>query len=157
MEPATIPHPDIGVSIPGYVFGEQLHESPRIAVYRAVQTAQNRSVVIKVLRGERPSFSELVQFRNQYAITKNLAIPGMIQPYSLEPYGNSYALVMEDFGGGSLGEYVQHQSLEISSLLSIALQLADILHDLCRHRVVHKDIKPANILIHPDSKEILNG
>ena len=39
-------------------------------------------------------------------------------------------------------------------VLAIALQLTDILHHLCQHRVVHKDLKPANILIHPDSKQV---
>ncbi|MBF2060444.1 MAG: hypothetical protein IGR91_09755, partial [Fischerella thermalis M66_A2018_004] len=49
------------------------------------------------MRNEYPSFNELVQFRNQYTIAKNLHISGIVQPLSLETYGNGYALVMEDF------------------------------------------------------------
>lgn len=49
------------------------------------------------MRNEYPSFNELVQFRNQYTIAKNLHIPGIVQPLSLETYGNGYTLVMEDF------------------------------------------------------------
>jgi len=140
--------------IAGYTIVEQLYLGSRTAVYQAVQTAQQRSVVIKVLRREYPSFGELVQFCNQYTIAKNLPSPGIVQPLSLEPLGSGYALVMEDCGGVSLGKYIQQQSLDLADVLAIARQIADILHDLCQHRVVHKDIKPANILIHPESKQV---
>ncbi|MEH2456665.1 ATP-binding sensor histidine kinase [Nostoc sp.] len=150
----TSTSPDSSPEIAGYAIVEQLYQGARTAVYRAVQTTTQRPVVIKVLRRDYPSFGELVQFRNQYTITKNLPIPGIVQPLSLEPIGNSYALVMEDYGGVSLGKYVQRQSLELTEVLAIALQIADILHNLCQHRVVHKDIKPANILIHPESKQV---
>ena len=151
-EASTSPH--VLPKIPGYGIVEQLYLGSRTAVYRAVQTAQQRPVVIKVLRREYPSFGELVQFRNQYTITKNLPIPGIVQPLSLEPLGNTYALVMEDFGSVSLSKYIQQQSLGLIEVLAIALQIADILHDLHQHRVVHKDIKPANIIICPESQQI---
>ena len=61
---------------------------------------------------------------------------------------------MEDWGGVALGKYLQQQSLTLTDVLAIALQITDILHDLSQHRVVHKDIKPANILIHPDTKQV---
>ncbi|MCC5615627.1 AAA family ATPase [Nostoc sp. CHAB 5836] len=145
---------DVLPKIPGYAIVEQLYLGSRTAVYRAVEVANERPVVIKVLRREYPSFGELVQFRNQYTIAKNLPIPAIVQPLSLEPLGNSYALVMEDFGGVSLSKYTQQQSLRLIEVLAIALQVAYILHDLCQHRVVHKDIKPANILICPESKQV---
>jgi predicted ATPase/signal transduction histidine kinase len=141
-------------SIPGYTIVEELYWGTRTAVYRAVQMPQQRPVVIKVLRSDYPSFSELAQFRNQYAIAKNLPIPGIIQPLSLEPFGNGYALVMEDYGGVALEKYIQQQSLDLTDVLEIAIQTADTLHDLYCHYVVHKDIKPANLLIHPESKQI---
>lgn len=140
--------------VPGYEIVEQLYLGSRTAVYRAVHNAQQRPVVIKVLQREYPSFCELLQFRNQYKIAKGLPISGIAQPLNLEPLGSSYALVMEDWGGISLGKYIQQQSLDLTEVLAIALQIADILHDLCQHQVVHKDIKPANILIHPESKQV---
>lgn len=141
-------------TIAGYTLVEQLYLGSRTAVYRAVQANSQQPVVIKVLRRDYPTFSELVQFRNQYTIAKNLNIPGVVQPISLEPVGGSYALVMEDWGGMSLSKYMQQRPLELPEILAIALQLADTLHDLCQHRVVHKDLKPANILIHPETKQV---
>ncbi|NJL55061.1 AAA family ATPase [bacterium] len=154
MKPFSSASQHIFPAIPGYTIVEQLYLGSRTAVYRAVQTEEQRPVVIKVLRREYPSFSELVQFRNQYAIAKNLPIAGIVRPLSLEPVGNGYALVMADDGGVALGKYLQRQSLSLEEVLEIALQIADILHELSQNRVVHKDIKPANILIHPESKQI---
>jgi predicted ATPase len=140
--------------IVGYTITESLYLGSKTAVYRAIQTEQQFPVVIKVLQRDYPTFGELVQFRNQYAIAKNLPIAGIIHPLSLESFGNSYALIMEDWGGVSLEKYIQQQPLDLDETLAIALQLADLLHDLYQHRVIHKDIKPANILIHPNSKQI---
>ncbi|WP_414517211.1 AAA family ATPase [Nostoc sp. PCC 9305] len=154
MTLAAIPYSNSLPHIPGYAIVEQLYAGSQTIVYRAVQKSSQRPVVIKLLHQDYPTFSELLQFRNQYTITKNLNIPGIAHPYSLEAYGNSYALVMEDFGGISLRDYTQNYSLSLQEILEIARQIADILHDICQHRVIHKDIKPANILIHPESQQV---
>ncbi|MEH2028106.1 MAG: AAA family ATPase [Nostoc sp.] len=140
--------------ISGYTITEQLYLGSRTTLYRAIHNNQQFPVVIKVLQREYPTFGELVQFRNQYTIAKNLPIDGIIQPLSLEIFGNGYALVMTDWGGISLDKYIQQQQLDLTQKLVIAVQLADILHNLHSSRVIHKDIKPANILIHPDSKQV---
>jgi predicted ATPase/signal transduction histidine kinase len=141
-------------ALPGYHLLDCLHQGSRTAVYRARHTATERPVVVKVLAEEYPSFTKLVQFRNQYTVTKNLPLSGIVRSLDLVPWGNSYALVMEDVGGLSLAHYLQRQSLTLEDVLDIAVQLSDIFHDLHQQRVIHKDIKPANILIHPDSKQV---
>ena len=146
--------PVIPYHLPGYSLADTLYQGTRTTVYRAVETATQQSVVIKVLSREYPSFGELVQFRNQYTVAKNLPISGIVRPLSLAPNGNGYALVMEDFGGIDLGQYAKQYTLSLSEILDIAIQLADTLHELHQHRVIHKDIKPANILIHPESKQV---
>ncbi|MEM9926067.1 MAG: serine/threonine-protein kinase PknK, partial [Cyanobacteria bacterium P01_D01_bin.50] len=177
---------DLTITLPGYRLMEELYRGSRTVVYRALQEISGkelRPVVVKLLQQEYPSFRELLLFRNQYTIAKNLDFPGIIRPYALEPYRNSYALVMEDFGGVSLGEYIMKAddwrgSLDIfrdegyhgwgstafgelsvratflQELLSILLQITDILHYLYQNRVIHKDIKPANILINPETKQV---
>ncbi|BAY79794.1 serine/threonine protein kinase with two-component sensor domain (plasmid) [Nostoc linckia NIES-25] len=145
---------DLTCSIPGYNPIEQLYCGSRTIVYRGIRELDSQPVVIKFLKREYPTFNELLQFRNQYTIANNLEIPGIVRFLCLEPYRNSYALVMEDFGGVSLRVYAQDQLLSITEVLEIALQLADILHGLYCHRVIHKDIKPANILIHPQTKQV---
>ncbi|MEG3841888.1 AAA family ATPase [Microcoleus sp. herbarium14] len=159
---------DAIVNLSGYQIGEQLYVGFKTLVYRAIRESDGQPVVIKLLHNPFPNFSELVQFRNQYTIAKNLNLPSIVKPLTLEAYGNSYALIMEDFGGVSLSAYVKgdrqqpadtdenqpDKSLPLAEFFNLALQLTDVLHYLSQNRVIHKDIKPANILINPGSKQI---
>ena len=70
------------------------------------------------------------------------------------PRLSSDRITKEDFGGISLQQYAIAHPLSISDILAIVLQMADILNDLCQHRIIHQNIKPANIIIEPDSKHI---
>ncbi|MGD1860558.1 MAG: PAS domain S-box protein [Leptolyngbyaceae cyanobacterium] len=137
-----------------YTAVETVYQGTRTLVYRAVCRSDDQPAVIKILRSSHPHPDELLQFRNQYTITKNLAIPGVVQPIALETYGNGYALVMADVGGISLDQYLKAHPLSVEEVLAIAQQFADILHHLHQAHVIHKDIKPANVLIHPETQQI---
>jgi len=147
----------------GYHINEQIYAGNRTLVYRGLRSSNGQPVVIKLLRNDFPPFNELVHFRNQYVIAKNLQIPGTVKAYSLETYNNHYALVMEDFGGISLSSYLASlvfasneplKGLPINEFLPIAIQIANSLDGLYRHHVIHKDLKPANILINPTTKQV---
>ena len=148
--------------LPGYQITEELYIGTRTLVYRGIRISDQQPVVIKLLRNEYPNFNEIVQFRNQYTIAKNLDFPNIVKPLALEAYHNSYALVMDDFGGVSLSSYLQittdasqpSKSLPLAEFLQIARQLTDIINYLYQNRVIHKDIKPANILINPETKQL---
>jgi predicted ATPase/signal transduction histidine kinase len=145
---------DITTKIPGYFLTEQLYTGSKTLVYRGIRELDNQPVVLKLLRQEYPSFKELLQFRNQYAIAKNLNLPGVIRCYSLENYRNSYLLIIEDFGGISLKEYTLNYNLDLTDFLAIALQIVTALNGLYNQRIIHKDIKTANILINPITKQV---
>ncbi len=144
------------IELTGYQILDRIYSGTRTLVYRAIRICDETPVVIKVLRSAYPSFSELVQFRNQYTIAKNLNLPGIIQTYSLEAYQNSYALIVEDFGGISLKEWTGTGETvpSLVEFLLIAIDLSNTLDRLCRDRIIHKDIKPANILINPETKQV---
>ncbi|MEG4391851.1 AAA family ATPase [Microcoleus sp. BROC3] len=147
----------------GYHINEQIYAGNRTLVYRGIRSENGQPVAIKLLRKDFPSFNELVHFRNQYVIAKNLNTPGTVKAYSLESYHNRYALVMEDFGGISLSSYLDLlvsasneplEGLPVNEFFPMAIQIANALDGLHRHRVIHKDLKPANILINPVSKQV---
>ena len=104
----------LGWNLCGYRVTEELYRDAKTVVYRArqiqPQPGQSRSVVIKIMVSADPTDSprerlrqrELLNFRHQYTIAKNLNLPGVMRLESLEAYESGYALVMEDFGVVSL-------------------------------------------------------
>ncbi|MFN6535300.1 MAG: protein kinase domain-containing protein [Nostoc sp. EkiNYC01] len=141
----------------GYHITEQIYSGIKTLVYRAIRKQDQKIVVIKVMRNEYPTIHEIAQFRNQYTITKNLNFKGIVKPLSLENYRNAYALVMEDFSGLSLKDWGKRKEKDILSLgefFHIAIQIVSTLEQLHRDRIIHKDIKPANILINPSTLEV---
>ncbi len=147
--------------VAGYAILKKIHQGSRTLVYRGVRDRDQKPVIIKLLKNEYPTFSELVQFRNQYTITKNLDIPGIVKPLALEKYGNGYVLVMEDSGDVSLSDYMANlgenqsdNSLAVDKFLPIGIEIAKILSGLYTERIIHKDIKPSNILINPETKQV---
>ncbi|MEH1803405.1 MAG: AAA family ATPase [Nostoc sp.] len=146
----------------GYQIHGLIYSGSKTLVHRGIRESDQKPVVIKLLRREYPTFYELVRFRNQYTIAKNLDIDGIIKTYSLENYQNSYALVMEDLGGISLQEEMARcgdkgmgiNADGLQTFFHIALQIVSTLDGLYHNRVIHKDIKPANILINPTTKDI---
>ncbi|AFY44032.1 ATP-binding sensor histidine kinase [Nostoc sp. PCC 7107] len=143
------------VNIPGYRISEELYNGSRTVVYRGYRETDSLPIVIKLLKNPYPSLGELLSFRNQYTITKNLNSPLIVQTYSLQAYQNGYALVMEDFGGISLKEWgVKGRGQSLEEFLEIAIALCNTLDILYQNRIIHKDIKPSNILINPETKQV---
>jgi predicted ATPase len=141
----------------GYDVFDKLQHNSKSLLYRATQNSGNsgensRPVIIKILAAEYSSHQALVNFRHQYTIAKDLNISGVIRLYSLEEYDQGYALVMEDYGGIALDQYRQH--LLLADILDIGMQLANVLQALGKQRIIHKNLTPGNILIHPSTKEI---
>jgi diguanylate cyclase (GGDEF)-like protein len=138
----------------GYRVLDKIYDGSRTVVYQGIRTSDHTKVVIKLLKNTYPTFSELVHFRNQYTLTQTLKDPGIVQSHSLEHCNNGYALVMEDFGGISLANYAQSAPLSLDQFFPIALQIIQTLEVLYRQRVIHKDLKPQNILINPNTLEV---
>ena len=145
------------LQLPNYQTTEQIYNGNRTIVYRGICSDSGKPVVIKLLKKDYPTFNEIVQFRNQYTITKNLDLAGIVKPTALETYGNGLALIMEDDGSISLSEELKSRrskSFFLEEFFPIAIQLTEILEGLSKNRVIHKDIKPANILIHPETRQV---
>jgi len=147
-------HTKAVTTLPGYQLGQCLYEGPRTLVYQGMRLGDGASTIVKILRTPHPSFNQLVQFRNQYAIARHLQHANIVTPLALESYGNGYALIMPDSKAMALHDYWHKFNPNLEEFFVISLQLADALHYLSQEQIIHKDIKPANILICPHSKQI---
>ncbi len=149
-----------------YQVTERLYTGTHTLIYRGIRIDDQQPVVIKLIRDQQHTLNQVREFCNYFLITKNLDFSGIIKTLALEEYQNNYALIMEDFGGIALSEYGQFgcsccsenhhltQFLKIKDFLNIAIQLTQALAYLHQNQIVHKNLKPDHILIHPDTKQI---
>ncbi len=138
------------LKIPGYEIIEVIHEGLNTIVYRGVSQPKLEKVILKVLKAEYPSSEEITRLKHEYSITQNLDIEGIVKVVCLEQ-ARHHILVLEDFGGISLQKFLALEQLSLVSFLGIGIQLAKSLISLHTHQVIHKDIKPSNIIINPES------
>src|SRR5215213_8836515 len=123
-----------------------IYEGAYTAIYRGVQHKTGTPVIIKVLKNAQ-DLRETARLKHEYQIAKNLDIPGIVRPLSLETDNNQLALILEDSGGTPLSDLIVARSVNLATALRIAISLTDTLGALHRSNIIHKDIKPRNIII----------
>jgi serine/threonine protein kinase len=138
----------------GYQILESLYKGLRTLVYRGIRERDYHPVVMKVQRNPFPHVNDLVKFRNQYIMTAHLEHPRIVQPLALERWGNGYALIMPDVGAITLSQYWHQVPHPLDQCLAIGIQLTEALQFLGQQHIIHKDIKPSNILIHPQTHQV---
>ncbi|MBD2667184.1 serine/Threonine protein kinase and Signal Transduction Histidine Kinase (STHK) with GAF sensor [Richelia sinica FACHB-800] len=141
-------------TIPGYRITELIKVSTKTSIYRGIQEDTENPVIIKIINAEYPHFSDLIGLKNQLSLTQNISHPNIIKTYKLEQYRKGYALILEDFGGITLNQYANSQPLSLDDFFYIAIEITYALECLYKNRIIHKDIKPKNILINPKNKQI---
>lgn len=139
------------IALPGYTVSGILHEGDKSIVYRGIKDEQ-QAVIFKVLKATFPTLAEISGYKQEYQIVANLQISGVVKAYALEKYQSQLILVLEDFGGESLQTFLDSE-ISIADFLGIAIQLATTLGEIHQQNIIHKDIKPRNIIINPQTGE----
>ncbi len=138
----------------GYRITETLYEGVATIIFRGLRVHDKTPIVIKTLRSEYPALEEIARLRHEYRILTLLTNPGVIKTLALEKQNNRLSLVLEDFGGESLRELLKKRQLDIPEFLKIAINLTSALEVVHQHHVIHKDIKPSNIVVNLDTDEV---
>lgn len=142
--------PICDLKFPGYTILELLGETHHSSVYRARDAERDQSVIIKVIRIKNPSPSVIARLKHEYELAKSVAIDGIVKPVDLIYYDDTPALILEDFGGVSL-KNILSRGFTMKRFLSLSIRIAEILGELHQANVSHRDIKPHNILINPET------
>ncbi|EPG75929.1 AAA ATPase domain protein [Leptospira fainei serovar Hurstbridge str. BUT 6] len=130
---------------------ETIQENSSTNVYRAVsKTDRSLSFIIKVLAAEYPDTRDIARIRHEYELSKELTIEGVVKPLELRRHGNGYALILINLNGISLQNIIRKGKSSSLSFLEIAIPLSKILGEIHLQGVIHKDIKPANIIVNDD-------
>ncbi|MEG4375549.1 MULTISPECIES: AAA family ATPase [unclassified Microcoleus] len=133
---------------------ENIYEGVRTVVYRGIRNRDRQLVIVKIIKNDYPSLEQITNLRQEFIITQNLECEGIVKTYKLENYQNSLALILEDFGGLSLYHFMAANNLSITEWLRVAIALSETLIYLHQVPIIHKDIKPSNIIINPATGKV---
>ncbi|QLE40332.1 GAF domain-containing protein [Nostoc sp. C052] len=142
------------IKLSNYKIIELIHEGIKTTVYRATRNKDDKLVVIKLLKIEYPELKDIAAFKHEYELIKNLDIPGVIQAYSLEKYNNGLAIVLENFDGSSLYKIIQSEKIKLLDFLKIGIKITQALGELHQNHIIHKDIKPQNIIVNLETHQV---
>ncbi|HEY9603782.1 MAG TPA: PAS domain S-box protein, partial [Allocoleopsis sp.] len=137
----------------------KIYESANSIVYRGTKQQDNTAVILKVLKEDYPTPTELTRYKQEYEITHSLNLEGVIKAYSLQDYQRSLVIVLEDFGGESLQKLMQESGeigcpMPLAEFLRLAIKITEILGRIHAENVIHKDINPGNIVLNPETGQV---
>jgi predicted ATPase/anti-anti-sigma regulatory factor/tRNA A-37 threonylcarbamoyl transferase component Bud32 len=130
-----------------YTILEKIHEGSNTIIHRGKRDLDGLPVILKTPKANNPSKRDVARIVHQYELMKDLNLPGITNVYDVEKIGNSAQLILEHFDGEGLQQSSLKQRLNLREILQLGVALANALADLHSAGIIHKDIKPHNILI----------
>ncbi|GEC88283.1 Stk1 family PASTA domain-containing Ser/Thr kinase [Brevibacillus brevis] len=118
-------------------------------VYKAKDLILNRPVAVKVLRSQFGTDEDFVnRFRREAQAVASLSHPNVVGVYDVGQEGDTHYMVMEYIEGYTLKEVIiQRGALPVEEAVRIAEQICDALDHAHQNQIIHRDIKPHNIMI----------
>jgi hypothetical protein len=126
-------------------------------VYKAQDTRLDRTVAVKVLHSHMVDNEELRQrFDREAKTISSLNHPNICALYDIGHENGTDYLVMEYLEGETLGERLAREKLSTEELLAFGLQITDALDKAHRGGVIHRDLKPGNIMLTKNGPKLLD-
>ncbi|PYI70208.1 MAG: hypothetical protein DMF08_12035 [Verrucomicrobia bacterium] len=131
-----------------YELLEQIGRGGQGVVFRARQKSLNRTVALKVINlGQWASRAHLRRFRLEAEAAAKLEHPGIVPIHEVGERDGSCYFSMKFVEGGQLDEVVRRETMPIRRAVEFIAKVARIVHYAHEHGILHRDIKPGNILL----------
>ncbi len=141
--------PLIGRQLGAYLIQTRLGEGGMARVYKAYHARLRRDVAIKVILAQIAGQAGFqARFEQEAQVIAQLQHPNIVTVYDFGETGHITYLVMQYVGGGTLRDQLRDgRPVEIQWAANYALQMARALHHAHLHGIVHRDVKPQNMLV----------
>jgi serine/threonine protein kinase len=136
--------------VPGYEVEAVLGQGGMGVVYKARHLALKRTVALKMLAVGHPHPAERARFRAEAEAVARLAHPNIVQIHEIGEADGRPFFALEYVAGGSLAERLAGQPLSPRDAARLVAALAEAMHLAHSRNLVHRDLKPGNVLLAPD-------
>jgi serine/threonine protein kinase/Tfp pilus assembly protein PilF len=139
-----------------YELLEEIGRGGQGVVYRAHQKSLNRTVALKVIGlGPWTTDANLKRFRREAEAAASLEYPCIVPVYEVGERDGSCYFSMKFVQGGQLDEAVKRTPMSIRRVVELIAKLARTVHYAHEHGILHRDIKPGNILLDAQGEPLL--
>ena len=137
-----------------YEIVKSIGEGGMANVYLANDTILDRKVAVKVLRGDLSSDDKFIRrFQREALSVSNLSHPNIVEVYDVGEEDGQHYIVMEYIEGKTLKQLLKKRdSLTLTEVIDIMTQLTDGIAHAHESYIIHRDIKPQNIMIQDDGR-----
>lgn len=137
-----------------YEIVKSIGEGGMANVYLANDKILDRKVAVKVLRGDLSSDDRFIRrFQREALSVSNLSHPNIVEVYDVGEEDGEYYIVMEYIEGKTLKQLLKkRESLTLTEVIDIMTQLTDGIAHAHESYIIHRDIKPQNIMIQDDGR-----
>ena len=143
------------MDIPGYKIYRKIGEGAMASVFLAEQESLGRKVALKVLAPALANQRDfMVRFLNEGRIIAYLNHPQIVSVYDLGSHNHHYYLAMELLSGGTLEQRIRY-GMGRAQALNFIITICRSLSFAHNHGVIHRDIKPQNIMFRDDNIPVL--
>ncbi|MDY7233151.1 trifunctional serine/threonine-protein kinase/ATP-binding protein/sensor histidine kinase [Hyalangium rubrum] len=140
------------LNLPGYTLHRPVRVTGTNMLFQAVREADGAPVIIKTPMGPAIGPRENERYRREHGILQRLlGVRGVTRPYGCERVNDRPVLVLEEVQGVPLSEAVG-SPFEVARFLELAISLASTLAEIHFRGVIHKDLKPSNIILTPSGE-----
>lgn len=148
----AIRHPANDVRIKGYRIEYRLAHSPLSSVYYARDVRGNRVVALKVMQGfvDHQSGETLERFLREYESASSLNHRNIVRIFDFGFADDQVYIAMEYLSGGTLRDRMVTQPLSEAQSVEVLLQICEALDAMHRVDILHRDLKPGNVMFHAD-------
>jgi eukaryotic-like serine/threonine-protein kinase len=133
-----------------YVLASLIGRGGMADVHRATDRVLEREVAVKVMRGEAGDPDERARFRDEAQIVAALDHPGLVSVLDAGVDGDDPYLVLDLVEGASLAAFCRGRAVPPHRVARLGADLASVLAYVHAHGIVHRDVKPSNILVGRD-------
>lgn len=135
-----------------YELIEKIGDGGMAVVYKAKDRLLNRYVAVKILRPEYTRDAQFIDsFKKESQSAAGLQHPNIVNVYDVGKEGNIYFIVMELIDGRPLSDIIEENGpLNYKHVIKIGKQVAEALTLAHRNNIIHRDVKPHNIMITKD-------
>ena len=120
-------------------------------VYLADDLTLQRPVALKLLRAELAADEDrLIRFKREAYAASSLNHPNILTIYEIGREGESHFMATEFIDGESLGQHIKREPVQLLDVLEIGIQVASALAAAHAANIIHRDIKPDNIMLRRD-------